>query len=121
MTIDVNSINTSNDKRDAHLKEDEYFGAEKFPTITFVANKMTKTPHDVLLHGHLTVKDVTKEILLSMKYLGKQATPWGFPSAAFEGEITINRAEFHVGEAGGLLGDDVKVEFSIELNPKKEE
>ena len=121
VTIDVNSINTSNDKRDAHLKEDEYFGAEQFPTITFVANKMTKTPHDVLLHGQLTVKDVTKDVLLPIKYLGQQATPWGFPSAAFEGEITINRAEFHIGETGGLLGDDVKVAFSIELNPKKEE
>ena len=121
ITIDVNSINTSNDKRDAHLKEDEYFGVEKFPAITFVANKITQTPHDVLLHGQLTIKDVTKEVLLPVTYLGQQATPWGFPSAAFEGEITVNRTEFNIGESGGLLGDDVKVAFSFELNPKKED
>ncbi|MGB0895952.1 MAG: YceI family protein [Flavobacteriaceae bacterium] len=120
VTIDANSINTSNDKRDAHLKEAEYFDVTQFPTLTFVSHKITETPHEILAQGQLTVKGITKDVLLSMKYLGQQATPWGYPSAAFEGEITINRSDFNVGESGGLLGDEVKVEFSIELNPKKE-
>jgi K(+)-stimulated pyrophosphate-energized sodium pump len=121
VTIDVASINTSNEKRDTHLKTDEYFDAAKFPTMTFVSKIFNKTSDGMLVTGDLTIKDVTKEVELPLTYLGKQDTPWGFPSAAFEGEITVNRAEFGVGEAGGLLGDDVTVDFSLELNPKKEE
>ena len=121
VTIDVASINTSNEKRDTHLKTDEYFDTAKFPTMTFVSKSFNKTSNGMVVTGDLTIKDVTKEVELPLTYLGKQDTPWGFPSAAFEGEITVNRAEFGVGEAGGLLGDDVTVDFSLELNPKKEE
>ena len=121
VTIDVASINTSNEKRDTHLKTDEYFDAAKFPTMTFVSKSFNKTSDGMVVTGDLTIKDVTKEVELPLTYLGKQDTPWGFPSAAFEGEITVDRSEFGVGEKGGLLGDDVTVDFSLELNPKKEE
>ena len=121
VTIDVASINTSNEDRDSHLRTDEYFDTAKFPTMTFVSKSFNKTSDGMVVTGDLTIKDVTKEVELPLIYLGKQDTPWGFPSAAFEGEITINRAEFGVGETGGLLGDDVTVDFSLELNPKKEE
>ena len=121
VTIDVASINTSNEDRDIHLKTDEYFDTAKFPTMTFVSKSVNKTSDGMIVTGDLTIKDITKEVELPLAYLGKQDTPWGFPSAAFEGEITVNRAEFGVGEAGGLLGNDVTVDFSLELNPKKEE
>ena len=121
VTIGVASINTSNEKRDTHLKSDEYFDVAKFPNMTFVSKSFHKTSDGMLVKGDLTIKDVTKEIELPLTYLGKQDTPWGFPSAAFEGEITVNRSEYGVGEEGGLLGDDVTVDFSLELNPKKEE
>jgi len=121
VTIDVASINTSNEDRDIHLKTDEYFDVAKFPTMTFVSKSVNKTSDGMIVTGDLTIKDVTKEVELPLAYLGKQDTPWGFPSAAFEGKITVNRAEFGVGEAGGLLGNDVTVDFSLELNPKKEE
>jgi len=121
VTIDVASINTSNEDRDSHLRTDEYFDTAKFPTMTFVSKSFNKTSDGMVVTGDLTIKDVTKEVELPLTYLGKQDTPWGFPSAAFEGEITINRADYGVGEKGGLLGDDVTVDFSLELNPKKEE
>jgi len=121
ISIDVNSINTSNEKRDNHLKSDDYFDVAAYSTMTFTSTDITKTKDGFVAKGNLTIKDVTKEVSLPVTYLGKQDTPWGFPSAALEGEIVINRAEYHVGEAGGLLGDDVTINFSIELNPKKEE
>ena len=121
ITIEVASINTSNEKRDKHLRTDEYFDVAKFPTMTFVSKSFNKTSDGMVVTGDLTIKDVTKEVELPLTYLGKQDTPWGFPSAAFEGEITVSRSEFGVGEKGGLLGDDVTVDFSIEINPKKEE
>jgi K(+)-stimulated pyrophosphate-energized sodium pump len=121
ITIDVASINTSNEKRDKHLRTDEYFDVAKFPTMTFVSKSFNKTSDGMVVTGDLTIKDVTKEVELPLTYLGKQDTPWGFPSAAFEGELTVSRSDYGVGEKGGLLGDDVTVDFSIEINPKKEE
>jgi len=72
----------------------------------------------MLVVGDLTIKDVTKEIELPLTYVGKFENE-DFASAAFEGSIVIDRAEFHVGEAGGMLGDEVTIDFSFELNPKK--
>jgi len=121
ISIDVNSINTSNEKRDNHLKSDEYFDVAIYPTMTFISTDISKTKDGFIAKGNLTIKDVTKEVSLPVTYLGQQETPWGFPSAALEGEIVINRAEYNVGEEGGLLGDEVTINFSVELNPKKEE
>ena len=121
VTIDVESINTSNENRDSHLRSDEYFDTAKFPTMTFVSKRFNNTGNGMIVTGDLTIKDITKEIEFPLIYLGKQDTGRGYPSAAFEGEITIKRTEFGVGKEGVSLGDEVTIEFSLELNPKKEE
>jgi K(+)-stimulated pyrophosphate-energized sodium pump len=121
VTIDVESINTSNENRDSHLRSDEYFDTAKFSTMTFVSKSFNNSGNGMIVTGDLTIKDITKEIEFPLIYLGKQDTGRGYPSAAFEGEITINRTEFGVGKEGVSLGDEVTIEFSLELNPKKEE
>ena len=121
VTIDVESINTSNENRDSHLRSDEYFDTAKFPTMTFVSKSFNNTDNGMSVTGDLTIRDITKEIEFPLIYLGKQDTGRGYPSAAFEGEITIKRTEFGVGKEGVSLGDEVTIEFSLELNPKKEE
>ena len=121
VTIDVESINTSNENRDSHLRSDEYFDTAKFPTMTFVSKRFNNTGNGMIVTGDLTIRDITKEIEFPLIYLGKQDTGRGYPSAAFEGEITIKRTEFGVGKEGVSLGDEVTIEFSLELNPKKEE
>ncbi|MBT7242374.1 MAG: sodium-translocating pyrophosphatase [Flavobacteriaceae bacterium] len=121
VTIDVESINTSNENRDSHLRSDEYFDTAKFPTMTFVSKSFNNTDNGMSVTGDLTIRDITKEIEFPLFYLGKQDTGRGYPSAAFEGEITIKRTEFGVGKEGVSLGDEVTIEFSLELNPKKEE
>ena len=121
VTIDVESINTSNENRDSHLRSDEYFDTAKFPTMTFVSKSFNNIGNGMSVTGDLTIRDITKEIEFPLIYLGKQDTGRGYPSAAFEGEITIKRTEFGVGKEGVSLGDEVTIEFSLELNPKKEE
>ena len=121
VTIDVESINTSNENRDSHLRSDEYFDTAKFPTMTFVSKSFNNTGNGMSVTGDLTIRNITKEIEFPLIYLGKQDTGRGYPSAAFEGEITIKRTEFGVGKEGVSLGDEVTIEFSLELNPKKEE
>ncbi|MBL4668079.1 MAG: sodium/proton-translocating pyrophosphatase, partial [Flavobacteriales bacterium] len=119
IVIDVNSINTGNQDRDDHLKSDEMFNAEQYPTITFKSEDITKTASGYLAKGQLTVMAVTKDVELPFEYFGKQDTPWGFPSAAFAGEITINKNDYGLTYGGSMLGEDVKIEFAIELNPPK--
>jgi K(+)-stimulated pyrophosphate-energized sodium pump len=119
--IDVNSINTNNEKRDKHLRSDEMFDVAKYPTITFTSNNIEKTEDGYLAKGQLTMMGVTKDVELPFNYFGKQDTPWGFPSAAFAGGIIINKNDFGLTYGGAVLGEEVKIEFSVELNPKTEE
>ncbi len=121
ITIDVASVNTGNEKRDNHLRSDEMFNVEKFPTITFSSSNISKTEDGYLAKGDLTMMGVTKAVEFPFNYFGKQDTPWGFPSAAFAGSIIVNKNDFGLTYGGGILGEEVKVDFSIELNPKMEE
>ncbi len=121
ITIDVASVNTGNEKRDNHLRSDEMFNVEKFPTITFSSSNISKTEDGYLAKGDLTMMGVTKAVEFPFNYFGKQDTPWGFPSAAFAGSIIVNKNDFGLTYGGGILGEEVNVDFSIELNPKMEE
>ena len=119
--MDVNSIYTGNQKRDKHLRSDEMFDVEKYPSIKFVSNNVVKTEEGYVANGKLTMMGVTKDVAFNFVYLGKQDTPWGFPSAAFNGTLTVNKNDFGLTYGGGILGEEVTVDFSFELNPKQEE
>jgi len=119
--IDVNSVNTNNEKRDNHLKGEEMFNSAQYPTITFVSNNIEQTKEGYLAKGKITMMGITKDVELPFNYFGKQDTPWGFPSAAFAGAIIINKNDFGLTYGGAMLGEDVKIDFSIELNPKPTE
>lgn len=121
IVMDVNSIYTGNEKRDKHLRSDEFFDVEKYPTIKFVSNNVVKTKEGYVANGKLTMRDVTKDVSFNFVYLGKQDTPWGFPSAAFSGTLTVNKNDFGLTYGGSILGEEVTVEYSFELNPKQEE
>lgn len=121
VTIQVASIDTKEAQRDGHLKSDDFFSAEKFPTITFVSTKITpKGGEDFQVEGDLTIRDVTKSVVLPVTHLGTAKDPWGNLKLAFEGETTINRKEFGLNwnaalETGGfLVGDEVKIGLQIQ-------
>ena len=124
-TIQTASIDTNQPDRDTHLRSDDFFGVERFPTLTFASTKVTKkseTEFDV--EGDLTIRDVTKRIVLPVTFLGKAKDPWGNERIAFETEITINRKDFGLTwnaalETGGfLVGDDVKITASVQAIPQ---
>ncbi|EQB39642.1 hypothetical protein M947_06515 [Sulfurimonas hongkongensis] len=114
--IQVASIDTANEKRDKHLREEEIFDVPKYPTITF---KMTKMDGDDV-YGDFTLKGVTKNIKLEFENGGTITDPWGNERAGFSLEGKIKRADFgltynSVLEAGGFaIGEDVKLEIEIE-------
>lgn len=114
--ISVVSINTSNMKRDKHLREEELFNIKKFPTIVF---KLTKIDGDEV-YGDFTLKGITKNIKLEFENGGTVKDPWGNERAGFSLSGKIKREEFgltynSVLESGGVaIGDVVKLEIEIE-------
>jgi polyisoprenoid-binding protein YceI len=116
-TIDVGSINTNNDQRNGHLKSPDFFDVAKFPTITFKSKSWKKTgdsTYDVT--GDLTIKDVTKEVVLKVTSLGFGPGMKGATSSGWEATANLNRRDFGVdGPAmlGKMVGDDVAVTIEI--------
>lgn len=114
--IKVKSIDTANEKRDTHLREEDIFNANEYPTITF---KMTKMDGDNV-YGDFTLKGVTKNIKLEFEGGGTIVDPWGNEKAGFSLEGKIKRADFgltynSILEAGGLsIGEEVKLEIEVE-------
>jgi polyisoprenoid-binding protein YceI len=120
-TIDVNSIDTNQPQRDAHLKSEDFFAANTYPYIKFQNGKLENEGNELVLVGDLTIRDVTKEVKLHVEYGGTVVDPYGNTKAGFEINGKINRKEFGlswnaVTEAGGVVvGDDVKLHLNIEL------
>jgi polyisoprenoid-binding protein YceI len=120
-TIQTASIDTNTPDRDAHLKSEDFFFAEKYPTITFKSTRVAKAgASDYSVTGTLTVRGVSREITLPVTSLGTAKDPWGNMRAGFETETTINRKDFGLNwnaalETGGfLVGDEVKVTLTIQ-------
>lgn len=127
VTIDVNSIYTREEKRDAHLKSPDFFDTATYPTLTFVSTSVEQTSDDTgLLHGNLTIKGVTKPVTLEVEHLGTALNPWGAYTAGFTASTKINRKDWGLNwnqalEAGGVLvGDDITINIEVELMKQPE-
>lgn len=124
-TVDVNSINTDDEKRDGHLKSDDFFNAEKFPKMTFTSKSFKKVGgNKYKLVGDMTIRDVTKPVTFDVVYGGTVKDPWGNTKAGFKLAGKINRKEYGLKwtaalEAGGaVVGDEVSINANIELAKK---
>jgi polyisoprenoid-binding protein YceI len=122
-TIDVGSVSTASEKRDAHLKSPDFFDAAKFGTITFKSKSWKKTGDGTFdVTGDLTLHGVTKEVVLKVNLLGFGPGMMGAQLSGWDASVTLNRADYGVnGPAmlGTALGNDVGVSISIEADLKK--
>jgi polyisoprenoid-binding protein YceI len=121
LTIDASSVDTGTPDRDMHLRADDFFGVGTYPALTFTSSRVVKTGDDTYdVVGTLTMRDVSKEIAMSVTYLGTATDPWGKVRAGFEANVTLNRKEFGLTwnaalETGGfLVGDEVRIQLSIQ-------
>lgn len=119
---DVNSINTNNEQRDAHLKSDDFFNAEQFPKLTFVSSGLQKkSDSEYALTGDLTIRNITKTVTLDVEFGGTMTDPWGQQKAGFEISGKINRKDFDLKwtattEAGGIVvSDEVKLQLAVQM------
>jgi polyisoprenoid-binding protein YceI len=121
-TANVASIDTDNERRDGHLKTDDFFNAEKFPTITFKGN-LVKDGGKYHLKGKLTLRDVTKDVSFDVTYGGSVDTGHGM-KAGFKVNGKINRMDYGLKWANKIqsgsyvVGEEIEIKCQIELNKK---
>lgn len=123
-TIDVNSVITDDAEREKHLKSPDFFDAEKFPKMTFVSTSVSGSESKLKIKGKLTIKDVTKEVVLDGKISKEIKDPWGNTRVAITGKTKINRQQFgltfnKVAEFGPMVGDEVTINLSSEAIKSK--
>ena len=126
-TIAADSIFTNEPKRDAHLKSPDFFDVAKYPTITFKSTSVKPNGKDSwLVTGDLTMRGVTKQVTLPVTFLGEGKDPWGNEKMGFETQTTLNRQDYGISwnktldQGGVLVGDEVKVQVSVEANRLKQ-
>ena len=120
-SADVASIDTDTPDRDAHLRSDDFFNAERYPKITFQSTGVERVDDThYKVHGDLTIRDVTKPVVLDVEFEGEVNDPWGHRRAAFTATTQISRNEFGVKwnqliETGGaVVSDNVKITLNVE-------
>jgi len=120
-TADIDSIDTNNDQRDTHLKSADFFHAEEHEQILFVGKKYEGSGTQEKLHGDLTIRGVTKPIIVNVEFGGIVVDPYGQTKAGFTVEGKISRKEFGltwnaVTEAGQVVvSDDIRLHAEIQL------
>ena len=119
-TIKTASVNTNHEKRDAHLRNADFFNVEKYPTMTYRMKQYQKTADGYQAVGELTLRGVTKDITLTGNFNGVAKDPGGKLRAGFNGEGQLNRKDFGMVwsktlDGGGLVvGDEVLIKLDIE-------
>jgi polyisoprenoid-binding protein YceI len=126
--INAASIDTQEEDRDNHLRSADFLDVENYPKLIFVGKDVKQTSdNEGKLIGDLTIRGVTKEVVLDVEYAGQAKSPWGTYSAGFYGSTEINRKDFGLTwnqtlETGGILvGDKIKIEIDLEIVKQTQE
>jgi polyisoprenoid-binding protein YceI len=122
-TIEVASVSTRDQQRDAHLKSADFFDVEKFPVVTFQSSKVLPTGPDTFeVMGDLTIHGVTRQVALAVEDVTPETKdPWGNMRRGATAKAKINRKDFGLQwnmalEAGGfLVGDEIEITADVEL------
>ncbi len=126
--IEAASIDTGNEQRDAHLRSPDFLNVEQYPSITFRSTKVERRDEDLgRMYGELTIRDVTRPVVLEIEYAGIAKSPWGTTSAGFSARTKINRKDWGLNwnvalETGGwLVSDEIKIAIVVELVQQPEQ
>jgi polyisoprenoid-binding protein YceI len=125
--IDTASIDTHEEKRDAHLRSPDFFDVEQFPKMTFASKRIEKKGNGYSLVGDLTIRGITKEVALDTTFEGTQKDPWGGDRVAFTAATKIQRKDWGLTwnmalETGGLLvGETIEIALDVQAVQKRVE
>ena len=121
VTIDADSIDTRDAKRDEHLRSGDFFGTAEIPQIRFRSTRVEHIPGPTFrVHGDLTIKGITRPVVLDATFNGSGVNPWGMTVASWSATTEIDRTDWDLTynaalETGGvLIGNAVKISLEIE-------
>jgi polyisoprenoid-binding protein YceI len=121
LPLSINSIDTNNEQRDAHLKSADFFNNEVHPALKFTSNNFEVKEGETTLQGNLTIGEVTQPITLAVEFGGIVIDPYGQTKAGFTVTGKISRKAFGltwsaITEAGNIvLGDEIKINAEVQL------
>src|SRR3954447_12655027 len=118
LTIAAKSIDTRHNQRDEHLRSNDFFAMDEYPTISFTSTGARQTGEaEFNLDGELTIKGVTRAVTIHFSYEGAATDPYGNLRVGFEGSVVVNRKDWGINwnaglEAGGVLvSEKITLEF----------
>lgn len=117
--IEAASFDSGNEGRDGHVKSADFFDVENFPKVTFASTSLVEKDDELILHGNLTIKGITKPVALAVELNGVARDPFGLFRAGLEAVTVISRKEFGLTwnaalETGGVLvSDRVTIELDL--------
>ena len=119
--IDAETIDTRDEKRDAHLRSQDFLENEAYPNITFKSRRVEPVDGNRFrIIGDLTIRGISKEVVLDATFNGRGTNPWGQEVAGYSAETEINRKDYGIEwnaalEGGGfLVGETVKISIEVE-------
>ncbi|MFN4364797.1 YceI family protein [Chryseobacterium hispalense] len=124
VTVQTDSIETNDSQRDTHLKAEDFFNAEKFPEMIFESTHLepAQTANEYNMHGNLTIRDITRPVIFTLKYAGTvPQDPFGNTKAGFLISGSINRQDFGLsfnimlGTGNLAVSDKVNINIPLEL------
>jgi polyisoprenoid-binding protein YceI len=123
VAIDAASIDTGTPQRDGHLRSPDFLDAERFPELRFKSGRIEKVGKGddrYRVVGNLTIRDVTREVVLDVEYGGRAKDPWGNDRVGFIAKTSVDRKEFGLVwnqalETGGVLvGDRIDIDLEVQ-------
>ncbi|MEV8251041.1 YceI family protein [Microbacterium sp. NPDC076768] len=119
-SVDVTSVDTNDEGRDAHLRSADFFDTENFPTMEFVSTGTRVDGGDLVVDGNLTIKGITQPVSFELDFGGFGTDPYGNYKAGASAKAVINREDFGLTwnaalETGGVLvGKDVTITLDLQ-------
>jgi polyisoprenoid-binding protein YceI len=119
-SIDLTSVDTRDEKRDAHLRSPDFFHVERHPEMTYRSTRIRPSGDRFIVEGELTLRGVTRPVELILEVNGVASDPWGGTRAGFSARGEINRRdfglEFNIPLQGGgfVVGDNVSINLEVE-------
>lgn len=122
-TVEIASLTTGVSQRDEHLKSADFFDASLFQSMRFESTKMQGSQGDFLLHGNLTIRDITRKVTFKGKILGSVIDGYGNNRVAIKAEAVISRKKFgltwnSVVDSGPIVGDTVTIRLKVQAIKK---
>lgn len=120
-TIQVASVDTRNDDRDAHLQNEDFFKASEHPEITFTSTEWKVIDENTFeVTGLLKILGMEKPVTLDVEFLG-EVEGRGMIRSGWEGTTTIDRGDWGMGYGTPAVGSEVEIELNIQAHRKVEE